>query len=317
MSNLSLYLVSVLIWGSTWIAITYQYGRVAPEVSVAYRFGLAALLLLGWCLLRGLKLRFSRREHGWLALQGALMFGLNYVCVYLAEQRIPSGLMAVIFSLLSVLNLVGARIFFGTPVPGKALWGVAIGIGGVAVICLPGASSVPHGGGFSTGLAFALVGTVAASLSNLVSQRNQRHGIPVVQGNALGMAYGAVFVALSCGLAGRPFAFDPSWRYLGSLAFLAVFGSILAFGAYLTLVGRIGAGRAGYAMVAIPVVALILSTLLEGLQWRWGLALGTALCLAGNALVLPRRAVESGDAGLELDSGPVPGPAKPAARMAG
>jgi drug/metabolite transporter (DMT)-like permease len=314
MSNLSLYLVSVLIWGSTWIAITYQYGRVAPEVSVAYRFGLAALLLLGWCLLRGLKLRFSRREHGWLALQGALMFGLNYVCVYLAEQRIPSGLMAVIFSLLSVLNLLGARLFFGTPVPGKALWGVAIGIAGVAIICLPGAAGAIHGGnGVGTGLAFALVGTVAASLSNLVSQRNQRHGIPVVQGNALGMGYGAAFVALSCGLAGRPFAFDPSFRYLGSLVFLAVFGSILAFGAYLTLVGRIGAGHAGYAMVAIPVVALILSTLLEGLQWRWGLALGTALCLAGNALVLPRRAKEAGGAG----SGLVPGPPKPAARMAG
>src|SRR5689334_13604002 len=100
MSDLSLYLTSVLIWGSTWIAITFQYGRVAPEVSVAYRFGLAALMLAGWCLARGRRLRFTPREHGWLALQGALMFGVNYVCVYLAEQRIPSGLMAVIFSLL-------------------------------------------------------------------------------------------------------------------------------------------------------------------------------------------------------------------------
>jgi drug/metabolite transporter (DMT)-like permease len=313
MSNLSLYLISVLIWGSTWIAITFQYGRVAPEVSVAYRFGLAAVLLLGWCLLRGLKLRFTRREHGWLALQGALMFGLNYVCVYLAEQRIPSGLMAVIFSLLSVLNLLGARVFFGTPVPGKALWGVAIGVAGVALICLPGSAGALHGSGFGTGLAIALVGTVAASFSNLVSQRNQRHGIPVVQGNAIGMAYGAGFVALSCALAGRPFTFDPSLRYLSSLAFLAIFGSILAFGAYLTLVGRIGAGRAGYAMVAIPVVALILSTLLEGLQWSWGLAFGTTLCLAGNALALPGRGRGAGSPGPV----PTPGPRKVAARMTG
>jgi drug/metabolite transporter (DMT)-like permease len=313
MNNLSLYLISVLIWGSTWIAITFQYGRVAPEVSVAYRFGLASVLLLGWCLLRGLKLRFTRREHGWLALQGALMFGLNYVCVYLAEQRIPSGLMAVIFSLLSVLNLLGARVFFGTPVPAKALWGVAIGITGVALICLPGSAGALHGSGFGTGVAIALVGTVAASFSNLVSQRNQRQGIPVVQGNALGMAYGAGFVALACLLAGRPFAFDPSLRYLGSLAFLAVFGSILAFGAYLTLVGRIGAGRAGYAMVAIPVVALLLSTLLEGLQWRWGLALGAALCLAGNALVLPGRGRGAGS----TEPVPAPVPRKAAARMAG
>ncbi len=288
MNNLTLYLASVLIWGSTWIAITFQYGRVAPEVSVAYRFGLAALLLAGWCLLRGLRLRFTLREHGWMALQGALMFGLNYVCVYLAEQRIPSGLTAVIFSLMAILNLLGARLFFGTPVPGKALWGTVIGVIGVGFICLPGAAGTPHGSGFRAGLALVLAGTVAASLSNLISQRNQKHGIPVVQGNALSMTYGAVLVALYCWAAGRPFAFDPSLRYVGSLAFLALFGSILAFGAYLTLVGRIGAGRAGYAMVAIPMVALALSTLLEGLHWHGWLVLGVGLCLAGNILVLPR-----------------------------
>lgn len=288
MSNFSLYLISVLIWGSTWIAITFQYGRVAPEVSVAYRFGLAALLLAGWCLLRGLRLRFTLREHGWMALQGALMFGLNYVCVYLAEQRIPSGLMAVLFSLISILNLLGARVFFGTPVPGTALWGAAMGVIGVGFICLPGAAATLHGTGFRGGLILALVGVVAACFSNLISQRNQRQGIPVVQGNTLGMAYGAVMVATYCLVAGRPFAFDPSLRYVGSLAFLAVFGSILAFGAYLTLVGRIGAGRAGYAMVVIPVVALALSTALEGLRWHAWLVLGVALCLLGNILVLPR-----------------------------
>ncbi|BDU68454.1 hypothetical protein GETHOR_05550 [Geothrix oryzae] len=288
MNDLSLYLASVLIWGSTWIAITFQYGRVAPEVSVVYRFGLASLLLAAWCFLRGLKLRFTRREHGWLALQGALMFGINYVCVYLAEQRIPSGLMAVVFSLLAILNLLGARLFFGTPLAGKALGGVALGVAGVGIVCLPGAGSTFGTASLRAGLALALGGTVAASLSNLVSQRNQRHGIPVMQGNAVSMAYGATFVALYCALSGRPFTFDSSLHYLGSLAFLSVFGSILAFGAYLTLVGRIGAGRAGYAMVAIPVVALALSTAMEGLRWHWGLALGAGLCLAGNALVLPR-----------------------------
>ncbi|HJW08302.1 MAG TPA: EamA family transporter [Holophagaceae bacterium] len=287
MNNLSLYLISVLIWGSTWIAITFQYGRVAPEVSVAYRFGLAALMLVGWCLARGRSLRFSLPQHGWLALQGALMFGVNYVCVYVAEQRIPSGLMAVIFSLLAILNLFGARLFFATRLSAASLAGAAVGICGVALICLPGAALAP-GGAMRTGLVFALAGTVASSLSNLVSQRNQRHGLPVMEGNAVGMAYGAGFVALYCWVSGRPFSFDPSWHYVGSLAFLALFGSVLAFGAYLTLVGRIGAGRAGYAMVAIPLVALLLSTLFEGLHWHWWLGLGAALCLGGNVLVLPR-----------------------------
>ena len=285
MSNLSLYLASVLIWGSTWIAITFQYGVVAAEVSVAYRFWLAGALLMAWCAVRGEALRFTLREHGWLALQGALMFGFNYVWVYLAEQRIPSGLVATLFSLMVFLNLIGARIAFGTPIPGKALVGAALGVVGVAFICLPGAGTA-LGPGLGGGVTLALLGTLSASFSNLLSQRNQRHGLPVLQGNAYGMLYGAALVTLYCLVLGRPFAFDPSLRYLGSLAFLAVFGSVLAFGAYLTLIGRIGAGRAGYTMVATPLVALLISTVVEGLRWQPTLALGVALCLGGNLLVL-------------------------------
>ena len=289
MSNLSLYLASVLIWGSTWLAITFQYGVVAPEVSVAYRFFLAAALLMGWCLVRGLKLRFTLREHAWLVLQGALMFGINYVCVYLAEQHIPSGLVATLFSLMVFLNLIGARILFAAPLTGRALVGAALGVAGVAFICLPGAGRA-MGSGLGGGIGLALAGTVTASLSNLVSQRNQRHGLPVLQGNAFGMLYGAALVTLYCLAMGRPFAFDFSPHYLGSLAYLAVFGSVLAFGAYLTLIGRIGSGRAGYAMVATPLVALLLSTLVEGLRWQPSLALGVVLCLGGNLLVLGRPA---------------------------
>ena len=287
MNNLSLYLASVLIWGSTWIAITFQYGPVPAEVSVAYRFWLAALLLVGWCLARGLRLSFSLREHAWMALQGVLIFGINYVCVYLAEQRIPSGLMATLFSLMVFCNLAGARIAFGTPLATRTLVGSALGVLGVALICLPG-SGLSLRPGMGTGLILAMVGTVTASLGNLVSQRNQKAGLPVLQGNAFGMLYGAAAVTLYVLAMGRPLAFDPSFRYLASLAYLAVFGSVLAFGAYLTLVGRIGAGRAGNAMVAIPLVALVLSTLFEGLSWQPMLAVGVVLCLGGNVLVLPR-----------------------------
>lgn len=287
MNNLSLYLASVVIWGSTWIAITFQYGTVPAEVSVAYRFWLSSLLLAGWCLARGLRLRFSPREHAWMALQGMLIFGINYVCVYLAEQTIPSGLTATLFSLMVFCNLAGARLAFGTPLTARALGGSALGVAGVALICLPGAGLTTHGG-MGVGIALALVATVSASLGNLVSQRNQRAGLPVLQGNVFGMFYGAAAVTLYALAMGRPFTFDPSLRYLASLTYLAVFGSILAFGAYLTLVGRIGAGRAGYAMVAIPMVALVLSTLFEGLRWQPALALGVALCLGGNILVLPR-----------------------------
>ena len=289
MSNLFLYLSAVLIWGSTWIAITFQFGKVPPAVSVAYRFALASLLLFGWCLARRLRLRFSGMQQAAMALQGLLLFGLNYVCVYVAETHISSGLVAVVFSLIVFLNIVGARVFFGTPMRLAMLAGAVLGVGGVALIFLPEFGHGAGGGPLWTGVSLALVGTVSASLGNLLSARNQRRGLPVVQLNAYGMLYGALLVGLYAWLCGEPFVFDGSARYLLSIGYLALFGSVLAFGAYLTLVGRIGADRAAYATVVIPVVALVLSGLFEGFRWQAGTVAGIGLCLAGNVLVLRKR----------------------------
>src|SRR2546422_10706520 len=136
MSVLGLYLTSVLIWGSTWLAITFQFGKVPPAVSVAYRFALAGLILLAWARMKGLRLRFSRSEHLWMALQGFLLFGVNYMCVYLAETEITSGLVAVVFSLLVILNIAGARLFFGTPLKPFTMLGAALGIGGGVLVFL-------------------------------------------------------------------------------------------------------------------------------------------------------------------------------------
>ena len=293
MNNLGLYLAAVLIWGSTWFAITFQLGKVPPEVSVAYRFALASTMLFLWCGARGLRLVFSWREHLWMALEGALLFGLNYVCVYLAEGQISSGLVAVIFSLIVFFNIAGTRVFFGTPLKAATLLGAALGVGGVALVFLPEIGRASERGSAGLGLAYAVVATISASFGNLVAARNQRRGLPVVQINTFGMLYGAAFVALYACAAGRPFVGDGSAGYLLSLGYLALFGSVLAFGAYLTLVGRIGADRAGYTGAAIPIVALLLSTFFEGLRWQLSTVLGIALCLAGNVLVLRRRGTAS------------------------
>jgi drug/metabolite transporter (DMT)-like permease len=294
MNILGLYLVSVLIWGSTWLAITFQFGTVPPAVSVAYRFALAGLILLAWARLKGLRLRFSPSEHLWMALQGFLLFGINYLCVYLAEREITSGLVAVAFSLLVVLNIVGARIFFGTPLNPSIMFGAVLGIGGIVLVFLPELSRGTGTGSATLGIAFALGGALTASLGNIVAYRNHGRGLPVIQMNTFGMLYGALFVALYALVTRQAYVFDWSPRYLLSLAYLAVFGSILAFGAFLVLLGRIGADRAGYVTVAIPIVALLLSGLFEGLRWHLSLVLGILLCVAGNIAVLwgrrtPRR----------------------------
>jgi drug/metabolite transporter (DMT)-like permease len=286
MNNLTLYLTAVLIWGSTWLVITFQLGKVPPEVSVAYRFALAGAILVVWSMLRKLRLRFSFREHLWMALQGALLFGLNYVCIYLAEIRISSGLVAVIFSLIVFFNIVGARVFFHTPIRRTTLLAGILGVSGVALIFLPEIRRPGGGTAAVAGVVYAVVATVSASSGNLVSARNQRHGLPVVQLNTFGMLYGASFVALYALAVGRPFLFETSAAYVLSLSYLALFGSVLAFGAYLTLIGRIGADRAGYTGAVIPIVALLLSVAFEGLHLHLGEVLGVALCIGGNILVL-------------------------------
>lgn len=305
MSTLGLYLISVLIWGSTWLAITFQFGTVPPAVSVAYRFALAGLILLAWAGIKGLRLRFSRSDHLWMALQGFLLFGVNYMCVYFAETEITSGLVAVVFSLLVILNIVGTRIFFSSPLKPATLLGAVLGISGVVLVFLPEIGRGAGKGSPALGVAFALGGALSASLGNIVAYRNHGRGLPVVQMNTFGMLYGALFVA-SCALVTRqPFLFDWSSRYLLSLAYLAVFGSIVAFGAFLVLLGRIGADRAGYVTVAIPIVALLLSGLFEGLRWHVSLGLGILLCLAGNVAVLWGRSTQTRGVTASTSSSPV------------
>jgi drug/metabolite transporter (DMT)-like permease len=287
--NLSLYLVTVLIWGSTWLVIKFQLGVVSPVVSVAWRFALAALMLLAYSLLRGKSLRFSARDHGWLALQGVLLFGLNYIGVYLSEQYLTSGLVAVVFSLVVFMNALGMRAFFGLPIRATAVFAATLGVAGVALIFGHELLAVSSAGEELHGLLLALGATVVASFGNMVATRNSRRPLPVMQVNAWSMLYGALFVMAVALARGEQLDFDPSWPYIASLIYLALFGSALAFGAYLTLMGRIGADRAAYTAVAIPIVALLLSTAFEHLRWHVQTFIGVAACIAGILWALRRR----------------------------
>ncbi len=290
MNSVSLYVACVLIWGSTWLAITYQLGQVPPTVSVAYRFALAAAILLAYCGARALPLRYTLRDHAWMALQGLLLFGANYVLVYLSEAHISSGLTAVIFSSMAFWNILGMRYFYQTPLRPAALLGAGLGVVGVAIVFAPELTVFSKEKSGMLGLTYGLAATLVASLGNITAARNQRHGLPVVQQNAFGMLYGGLLVTLFALLTGQKFVFEYTVPYSLSLLYLALFGSVLAFGGYLTLLGRIGADRAGYIAVAIPIVAVLLSTLLEDFRWHPATVLGIALCVLGNVLVLRKKA---------------------------
>lgn len=281
-----LFAIATAIWGSTWLAIKFQLGVVPPEASVAYRFALAAVILAAACYARGRSLAFPARTHAWIAAQGATMFGLNYVGVYVAERYVPSGLVAVVFSTIVFMTPIGTRIAFGTPIAPRVAIGATLGVAGVALLFLPELRAAGEGGDAALGIAYALGATLIAAIGNLITMRLQRDNVPVFTGTAWGMAYGALTAALVATISGTAWTFDASLPYVASLAYLAVFGSIAAFGAYFLLLKRVGAGPASFVGVSTPVLAMLLSTMFEDYRWTWVAAAGVVLAMAGNLLAL-------------------------------
>jgi len=286
MTNRLLYTVTVLTWGTTWIAIEYQLGSVAPEVSVFYRYSLASLLLFAWCLSRGLTLRFSIRAHSRFVLLGLLLFGLNYIIMYHAQQYITSALAAICFSTMLWMNIINSKIFFGVRAGRRVVGGSIIGVAGIVTLFFPQVESLSLTDATLIGAALCVIGACTASLGNMVSQSAQNDGLPIVQSNAWGMLYGAIVTGAIAFLQQKAFVFDWSAGYVVSLLYLTIFGSIVAFGAYLTLLGRIGAHKAGYAVVMFPVVALLVSFLFEGLELEWNILAGIILVIVGNVFIL-------------------------------
>ncbi|MCF8479221.1 MAG: DMT family transporter [Rhodospirillum sp.] len=281
-----LYVLTVLIWGSTWFAIVHQLGVVDPVVSLIWRFGLAGIIMLVFSRLTEAWIPLSRRAHLWIGAQGFCLFSGNYLLFYWATGLLPSGLVAVVMSSIVGMNILFGALFFGRPVDRRVLAGAILGLFGIVCIFLPEMDNLSLADGGTRGLALCLMATVLASFGNLLAGRNQRAGIPVARSTALGMGYGTAFLVLLALVQGLPFRFDFHLPYILSLLYLIFLGSVVAFWCYLTLLGRIGADRAAYAMVLFPVVALGLSTVLEGYQWTAGAGVGLLLVSAGNVIVL-------------------------------
>lgn len=289
MTNVRLFVACVAIWGSTWLAITFQLGRVAPEASVCYRFLLASLLLFAYCIARGLRLRFAAREHAWIALQGVLMFSVSYIYVYYAERNVVSGLVAVGFSASPLLGMLGMRAFFRTPMTAAMIAGSILGIAGIALVFWPEFAHLRGDRRTALGTLYTVAAVVVSALGALVAHRNQGARLPLWQSMAFGMLYGAAFSLAVTLASGRALEFEATPGYALSLLYLAVLGSIAAFAAYLTLLQRIGPARAGYIGVMVPIVALVLSAAFEGFRWHGLTLAGIAVCVAGNVIVLRRR----------------------------
>ena len=289
MINFILYSIAALIWGSTWLAIKYQLGVVDPIVSVAYRFGLSGILLLLYCRIAGLSLKYSWRDHLLIAAQGILLFGVNYWLIYIAEGELTSGLVAVVSSMIVVFNIINSAIIMRTPLRTHVIFGALTGLAGIILIFKDEVFNFSFANQSSLALVLCFVAAFFSSLGNVSSAYNQRRKLPVIQTNGFGMFYGAL-IMLSISVAmGKPLNFDYSFGYMASLFYLALFGSIIAFSCYLTVVGRIGADKAGYISLIFPMIALVLSTIFEGFTWTANALFGVVLILGGNFLVILRK----------------------------
>ena len=290
MNNAVLYILTIVIWGSTWIAIKYQLGDVSVLVSIAHRSMLAALLVFGLLLLQRKSLYLTRRDHLMVLAQGLLLFSGNYVFIYPATAELSSGLVAVVFSTMVILNMVNGALFLGIPASRMVAVGGGVGLAGMAALFLPELQSFSLEDASFRALLLCFGGTCCASFGNIFAARNTRAGLSVLVCNAWGMFYGATALYLAALSMGH--AITVSWRpsYLLSLVYLSVFGSVVAFWAYVTLIGKIGPDRAAYSSLLFPVVALIISTFVEDFQWSLLSLGGLVLVLFGNWLVMRRGA---------------------------
>ena len=292
MQVILLYASVVLIWGSTWAAIPFQLGDVAPEVSVGYRFGVAAVLLYTYGLVSRRRLRLPANTIGLVLLQGTFLFCLNYLLVYYATARITSGLVAVVFSTIVLFNAVNERIFFGTRIDARLILAGLLGLSGITMIFWPEVAAISLQDAAVIGILLVLLSTIIASFGNMTAAVNTRRELSVVAVNAHAMAWSALLSLLIAAVLGRDFNFSMQTGYVLSLIYLAVFGSAIAFGCYLALIRRIGPARAAYSSVLFPVVALAISTVVEGYRWTVIAAIGIVFTLAGNWLILRGRATQ-------------------------
>lgn len=278
--------VCSLIWGTTWYAITLQFGTVDPLVSVTYRFALAAAVLFAWCALRRLPIRLTRAQHLAVALQGLLVFAVQYPLVYIAEETVPSAVVAVIFAALAFVNLALFRLLLGQTAPRAAWAGALLGLVGVAALFVGELRRTAFDTAALAGLATAAAAVVVSAGGNLAAFRAQEKGAPVVASTAWAMAYGAAAVALFVTATGVEWRFEMTPRYVLSLLYLALFGSTLAFGLYFVLARERGYALASYISALTPPVAVVVSVLFEDARFGPAALAGLALVLAGQGLMI-------------------------------
>ncbi|WP_318370053.1 DMT family transporter [Enterobacter sp.] len=286
--NAVLYSLVVVIWGTTWIAIFLQQGTVAAPVSIFWRFALATFAIMVVLKVSRRLRTLALRDHLFCVLQGACVFGFNFWCFYTAAAWINTGLESVIFSMAVLFNAVNSFLFFGQKPPARFFLAALLGLTGIVALFWHDLVGQGLSGTLLMGIGLSALGTLGFSMGNMISLRHQRNGLETMTTNAWAMLYGTLIMGGIALIRGDDFTPEWTLSYLGALVYLALFGSVIAFGAYFTLIGRIGASNAAYSTLLFPLVALTISTLFEGYVWHMNAVFGLVLILLGNLVMFAR-----------------------------
>ncbi|MDA7769756.1 DMT family transporter [Candidatus Pelagibacter sp.] len=289
MNNFILFIITLFCWSPTWYIIKFQLGYVDPLVSVFYRFLIASILIFIFLLIKKKNLKFPLVQHFWFLFFGICLYSLNYVFFYLSNTYLVSAYPAIVFSTVVIMNILGEKFYFKKKPTLKTLIGATIGMLGIVIIFNDEIFNFSLNNNAHIGLFLALLGTFCASTGNMVHQKNLNNNFPLIETIAYAMFYGSLITLLLTQIKGTALLFDTSFSYIASLVYLSIFGSIFAFIFYLKLLEKVGAGRAGYVGVVMPVLALVISTMFEDLKWDMDLIMGLPILIIGAVVVINQK----------------------------
>ena len=289
MNNLILFISTLLCWSPTWYLIKFQFGVVDPLISIFYRFLIASAIVFIFLILLKKKLSFNLNQHLWFLLLGVTLFSLNYIFFYLANTYLISGIVTIAFSTILIMNILGERIYFKIKSSKETLFAAGFGIVGILIIFGNELLNFKLEDKTHIGIILSFIATFWASTGNLIHQKNSKDKIPFIQSIAYGMLYGSIFTLIVAKFRGAEIIFDNSISYILSFLYLSIIGSVVAFYLYLKLLENIGSARAGYIGVIMPIIALIISTIFEGLQWTNNLIFGLPVLIFGCVLILNQK----------------------------
>ena len=291
MNNFVLFGITLFCWSPTWYVIKFQLGYVDPLVSVFYRFLAASILIFIYLLIKKKNLKFSINHHTWFLFFGVCLYSINYVFFYLSNTYLISAFPAVVFSTVVIMNILGEAFYFKKKPSIKTFIGATIGMFGIIIIFNNEIFNFNITNGTHIGLLLALLGTFSASTGNMIYQRNLNNNFPLIETLAYAMLYGSIITFLITQIKGTELLFEYSFSYIASLTYLSIVGSIFAFIFYLKLIAKVGPGRAGYVGVVMPVIALLISTIFENLEWQIDLIIGLPILIIGALLVINQKII--------------------------